>query len=151
MGELLERCLAKEPRRRPSAAAVAAELAKKPVEPEPKEWLPRLIWRRVPQWLGAYLAGGFGVIQLLEMLVPIPVGTGVFHIALITYFLGAPVVFILAWYHGRAGPQRPGRLEFALLGAVVLIWLAVLFVYLWVSSQPAGPEILASLTLGRDL
>ncbi len=50
--------------------------------------------------------------------------------ALITYFLGAPVVFILAWYHGRAGPQRVGRLELSLLSAVVLIWLAVLIVYL---------------------
>ncbi len=151
MAELLERCLAKEPRQRPSAATLARELSRPRPEPEPKPWFRRLLWRRVPQWLGAYLAGGFGAVELVDMLAGPDPTRAAFYIALITYFLGAPLVFILAWYHGRAGPQRLGRLEVALLSAVVLIWLAVLFVYLWVSPEPPSPEILAPLTLGRDL
>ncbi len=128
MGELLERCLSKQPRQRPSAAAVALELSKPGTEPEPTGWFRRLLWRRVPQWLGAYLAGGFVAVELVNLLAP-PEGKALYT-ALITYFLGAPAVFILAWYHGRAGPQRLERLEFALLSAVVITWLAVLTAHL---------------------
>ncbi len=99
---------------------------------EPQGIIARLIWRRVPHWLGAYLAGGFGLVELVGMLEDRGfVGRGAFLVSLATYLLGAPVIFILAWYHGRAGPQQVERLEFGLLLAVAAIWLAVLALYLF--------------------
>lgn len=130
--DVLERCLAKEPRSRPSAAQVEEQLSTRQVrEREPRRFWERLIWRRVPHWVGAYLAGGFGLVELVETLVALGTLPEVaVVISLATYALGTPVAFVLAWYHGRAGPQPVGRLEASLLAAVVLIWLAVLARYL---------------------
>lgn len=132
LAEVLEQCLAKDPRMRPSAAQVEQRLSGPPIrDREPKPLIERLIWRRVPHWVGAYLAGGFGLVELVETLVTLGVlGEVAVVISLATYALGTPVAFVLAWYHGRAGPQPVGRLEFSLLVAVVVIWLAVLAGYL---------------------
>jgi DNA-binding SARP family transcriptional activator/tRNA A-37 threonylcarbamoyl transferase component Bud32 len=129
---LLEQCLAKEPRSRPSASQIAGQLSspreeKLPEDVEPEGIIARLFWRRVPHWLGAYLAGGYAIVELVQIVAERGhLGVGAIDITLISYLLGAPIVSILAWYHGRAGPQRVERLEYGLLSAVGLIWLALL-------------------------
>jgi DNA-binding SARP family transcriptional activator len=130
---VLTQCLAKEPRSRPSASHIADKLRlpPDPAAEEPEGLIARLIWRRVPHWLGAYLAGGYAIVELVQTLAALGhLGEGAVVITLVSYLLGAPVVTILAWYHGRAGPQRVERLELWLLSAVALIWLAVL-VAIW--------------------
>jgi DNA-binding SARP family transcriptional activator/tRNA A-37 threonylcarbamoyl transferase component Bud32 len=134
LDQLLEKCLAKEPHRRPSASHVRRALLdptgpSPDLEPEtePDEWWQRLIWRRVPHWLGPYLVGGFGLIELIPDLIDreyLP--EVVFPLTWISYLLGIPVVGILSWYHGRRGAQKFERPELWLLGLVALIWLAVL-------------------------
>ena len=125
---LLERCLAKEPRQRPSATHIVRELAGETVPgPAAATFFERLAERRVPHWLAAYLAGGFGLIQLVEMVTDRrPLGPKALDITIASYLIGAPAVVILTWFHGKAGRQRFKRLEYLLLGAVALIWLAVI-------------------------
>jgi len=130
LARLLERCLAREPRRRPSAAQLARELRESPdsEEREPPGFFARLVYRRVVHWLAAYLTGGYGLFVELPQILSerYDWSDTPFDVALTSYVLGAPAVFVLAWYHGRAGRQAFKNLELWLLGAVVLIWLTVL-------------------------
>jgi DNA-binding SARP family transcriptional activator/tRNA A-37 threonylcarbamoyl transferase component Bud32 len=134
LADIVERCLAKEPERRPSASFVARVLQAPPDDDEGEReavgFFARLVERRVPHWLAAYLAGGFGVLQLVEMLEGRLLRPAAFELSLISFVLAIPLVFILAWYHGRSGPQRVTRLEYGLLGGVLAIWLSVLVLYL---------------------
>ena len=135
LAEIVQRCLAKDPERRPSASFVARALAaprRDPVDDrQAASWFERLVERRVPHWLAAYLAGGWGLVELVDMLEGRDVlRPPALDVSLISYLLGAPLVFVLAWYHGRAGAQRVTRLEYWLLGGVLAIWLTLLVVYL---------------------
>jgi serine/threonine-protein kinase len=80
--------------------------------------------RRVLHWLGGYLAAGFlaleGVDQLVGYAILPELG---YHITLIFYMAGVPASFILAWFHGKKGPQKPPAAEVWLLSAVALIAL----------------------------
>jgi len=121
--QLLEQCLAKEPRKRPSASRVARELSspsngeQDDDEPEPEGWFQRLVWRRVPHWLGAYMVGGFGLLEV----VPPTIKTQTW----VAYLFGILLVGVLSWYHGRRGAQKLEKLEIWLLSIIVLAWLAV--------------------------
>ena len=53
-------------------------------------------------------------------------GPTALDLSIASYLIGAPAVLILTWFHGKAGRQRFKRLEYFLVGAVVLIWLAVI-------------------------
>jgi len=120
MERLLERCLAKEPRKRPSASRVQRKLISRDDngpddEPEPDGWFQRLVWRRVPHWLGAYLVAGFGLLEV----VPDPIKLHTW----ISYFFGTALVGVLSWYHGRRGAQKLERREIWLLAAIFVGWL----------------------------
>lgn len=135
LADIVQRCLAKDPQQRPSANSVARALSvgppDSPIEQEPAGLFARLVERRVLHWGAAYLAGGWGLVELSDMLEGIGVlGSAAVELSLISYVLGVPVVFVLAWYHGRAGPQRVTRLEYILLGGVLAIWFGLLTVYL---------------------
>jgi DNA-binding SARP family transcriptional activator len=128
MERLLEQCLAKEPRSRPSASHIAEKLRspRDPLAEEPEGFIARLIWRRVLHWAGAYVGGGLVLVELVQIAAGRGIlGEGAIDVTL-SYLLGAPFVSILAWYHGRAGPQRVERLELWLLSAAALLWLGVL-------------------------
>ncbi|MGD2215924.1 MAG: protein kinase [Gemmatimonadales bacterium] len=138
MAELLERCLAKEPLRRPTAARVAQLLASTVSEAVHKEdaprgWFQHLLERRVPHFMGVYLAAGFGLIELVDLVIGYeylpPVAL---PLTLVTYAVGAPVVGVMTWFHGEKGPQKVSRAEFWFLSVTGLIWLAVLAAILFV-------------------
>ncbi|UCC83424.1 MAG: hypothetical protein JSW46_00390 [Gemmatimonadota bacterium] len=80
--------------------------------------------RRVLQWLGGYLAAGFlaleGVDQLVGYAILPELG---YHIALVFYLAGIPAAFILAWFHGQRGTQKPPAAEIWLLSAVAVVAL----------------------------
>ncbi len=129
LAALLERCLAKEPTHRPSSRRVAEILSEEGPVQLPGGWFHRLIRRRVLQWLGAYMAGGWLLVELALVLKERGILSELaFDIVLISYLAGAPVVFVLAWYHGRTGRQRVERREFVLLAIVLMIWLALLLI-----------------------
>jgi DNA-binding SARP family transcriptional activator/tRNA A-37 threonylcarbamoyl transferase component Bud32 len=135
LAELLERCLAKQPAHRPSAERAARVLSARPGEepvvagPErawPRRILSALAERRVPHALAAYLAGGFVLVELVGEMVSRELVADVFsELSLLTYALGAPAVGIVAWFHGRRGRQKFERLEYCLLGALAVLWLAL--------------------------
>ena len=129
--EVLTRCLAKEPRRRPTASHVARTLSAPPSETSrggaPPGFFARLTERRVPHWLGAYLAGGFGLFELLGVMVENDIVSRLaLQLAIASFLVGIPAVLVLAWYHGRSGRQRFRLLEYWFLGVVVIIWVVVL-------------------------
>jgi eukaryotic-like serine/threonine-protein kinase len=127
---VLERALARDPARRPSAAHMADALANQPVPAtgggatETMDLLHILLERRVPQIvavtgvLGLALLGFFDMLADREILPEIA-----FRLALATVacLLGGSV--IVAWFHGERGEQRVTALEVLLLGLVGAIWL----------------------------
>jgi TolB-like protein len=77
--------------------------------------------RRVLQWLGGYVVAGFLILEGVDQLV----GHGIlpelaYLITLVFYLAGMPTTFILAWYHGQKGPQKPSPAEIWLLSAVAV-------------------------------
>jgi DNA-binding SARP family transcriptional activator len=127
--DLFLHCLAKDPRHRPSAAHVAQRLTSpQPGSsgPGPVGWFQRLLARRVPHFVGVYLAAGFGLFELIDIAVGRPaLPRHAMPLYLATYLLGIPVVSIVTWFHGKRGPQRVQKLECVLLATILLIWLAV--------------------------
>ncbi len=72
--------------------------------------------RKVVQWGIVYVAGCWGLLQILEYF------SGTFdwsrqiqQIATLALLVGVPIVLVLAWYHGDRGQQRITASEFAIL------------------------------------
>ncbi|MEE9245744.1 MAG: serine/threonine-protein kinase, partial [Gemmatimonadota bacterium] len=141
LSDLVNRCLAKEPGHRPTAADVARRLhlaagtaAGTAVDPHGASGpiVDRLTSRRLPQIVAIYVAGGFGLLELIDQLVGhaiVPELT--YQLTLVTYLFGIPAVLIITWFHGKKGTQRFSRLEYWLYGGLGLAWLGTtLFVLL---------------------
>jgi len=136
LADLLRRCLAKEPRHRPSARDVARALATETSTPggaragHPEEHdLARLLKRRMPQIVLIVAGAGIGLIQLvgsLDNLLP-PKSQ-----LLTLIFVAAAVLAsaVIAWFHGERGRQRAPIVERVLLGLIGVLWLAVTIVAL---------------------
>ena len=121
-----------KPPAKPPAKPPTTEGAAEP-EPEPPDgWFQRLIWRRVPHWVGAYLAGAIALAGAFELLGNVEmIGRRFVEMYVVSVIFGIPAVFIVAHYHGRAGPQDVPRLEKLLLGVIVATWLAVMAVWIF--------------------
>ncbi len=64
--------------------------------------------RRVLQWLGGYIAAGFLALEGVDQLVGYAILPELaYHITLVFYLAGMPAAFILAWFHGQRGTQKP--------------------------------------------
>lgn len=144
LDELLLRCLAKEPDHRPNASDVAERLLSlrqgrqdraaverlEPTSPS-KIILSKLGERRLVQYVAVYAGAGWLLLQVIDQLVQQEILSKLaYQLTLVSVIAGLPAAFTLAWFHGKAGPQRFHRLEFVLLGAVLLIWLSVVGVML---------------------
>jgi hypothetical protein len=129
--ELLLECLAKDPRERPSAAHVAQRLASPPPDvlpdgPPPRGFFQRLLERRVPHFVGVYLAAGFGLFELIDIVIEWPnLPAYAMPLYLASYILGVPVVSVVTWFHGKRGPQKVQKVECILLGLALLLWVVV--------------------------
>ncbi len=82
--------------------------------------------RRVFQFLGGYIAGGFLVLEGVDQLV----GNGIlpalaYPLALVFYLFGIPGTTIIAWYHGEKGVQKPPAMEIWLQAGLLVAALAV--------------------------
>ncbi|HSW30388.1 MAG TPA: serine/threonine-protein kinase [Longimicrobiales bacterium] len=131
LADLLRRCLAKQPKHRPSAkdalralegggAAGAAGAQPGTSAADPAE----LIRRHVPQIVLFTIGIGVGLIGLsnaMESFLPAD------STLLTVIFVVAAVLAsaVIAWFHGQKGTQRPPAIEYVLLGLIGMVWLVV--------------------------
>ncbi len=104
--------------------------------------------RRVFQFLGAYIAGGFLVLEGVDQLV----GNGLlpeiaYPLALIFYLFGIPGSTIIAWFHGEKGAQKPPAVEIWLQAGLLVAALAVSAAV--IKSQRAVPTVESTLDARR--
>ena len=90
--------------------------------PEPQSFLARLKQRRVGQWLLAYLAGSWLLLQALDLATQnFDLAHTFFRIAVVVLAAGTLAVLVLAWFHGAKGAQRVSGLELLMLGGVLAV------------------------------
>ena len=78
--------------------------------------------RKIVQWLLAYLAGAWLLLQVVDLLADMygwPVG--VLRPLPVILGVGSLLVLILAWYHGEKGAQRVSAAELILIAGVLTI------------------------------
>lgn len=133
LADLLERCLAKDPEKRPSASFLVRALGKEKTgnDSGATEARPDLnvvesfMKRKLPHTVAVTFAVGIAVVSFVGLLADVR-RDPLFQAALAT-FVGALIASgIIAWFHGEKGPQRVTPGEVALLAVLGLIWVAVL-------------------------
>ncbi|MEM9835066.1 MAG: tetratricopeptide repeat protein [Bacteroidota bacterium] len=73
-------------------------------------WFDQLWARKVPQYLGSYLAVGFGLLQFLEFIVQrYDLRPQLVDKYLVLWLLSIPAVFLLLYYQGRLPKRDKGR------------------------------------------
>jgi len=130
---LLERCLSKDPGKRPSAKFVVEVLetrsgGKAPpaieVHGEEGGLIHSVMKRRFPQIVVVTAgAGGFalsGVSQLVEMEL---LTYTWYYLTLPTVLYGIGAASVIAWFHGARGKQKTGIIEIILLSVIGIAWL----------------------------
>ena len=88
----------------------------------------RLKSHKAIQWTLAYAAGAFALLQAADIV------AGAFDWSRLTvrvltllFAMGIPAVAVLAWYHGHKRQQRIGRTELSILGMLLLLTAALLW------------------------
>ncbi|UCF19005.1 MAG: serine/threonine protein kinase [Gemmatimonadota bacterium] len=134
---VMERCLAKSPGQRPTAAdlsqllrAGSAEVTPFPISGGPaggrSRLYSRLAERRMPQITAATAAVAWGVLQVADVLADRAIMPEVaFKLVLVAVVTGIPAVLTGAWFHGKKGRQKFALIEYWLFGGLALVWLAV--------------------------
>jgi serine/threonine protein kinase len=133
--ELLERCLAKEPEKRPTAGFLAKALRKEPgtgahgspgfESASELTVVESLLKRRLPQTVVVTGAVGLALLYFIGMLADV-YHQPIFQAALATFVCSLIGSGVVSWFHGEKGPQRVTPLEVVLLAFLVLVWLALL-------------------------
>jgi serine/threonine-protein kinase len=123
--DVVRRCLAAEPRDRPTAGDVARRLAAAPGAPEAHHPSLGLLHRRIPQFVAGSAVLGLGIMTFVSELIQNGMVGQIFYplsiVLAIHLVLGTSVV---AWFHGARGRQQVQAAEVALLAALCLTWLA---------------------------
>ncbi len=142
VADLLRRCLNREPNHRPSAAD-ASRVLSGTGSPAPGGHgvagtpggtggqvaladgadLQELIRRRVPQIVLITAVAAYGLLQFVELI--FDNDSLVFRLALPFAGCGVLASTVVAWFHGEKGKQETSLLEWALLGAIGVVWLAL--------------------------
>lgn len=133
LSDLLGRCLAKDPGRRPSAEYLVGAMTKESI-PEPEgvriaegeDVLRALVRRRFLRTLAIAGVIGLGSLYIIRMLVHRDLlSEKALPFALDTVLCGWAAASVLAWFHGEKGRQKVAAFEVILLAVVGLVWLAV--------------------------
>ncbi|NNK48846.1 MAG: hypothetical protein HKP01_08240, partial [Gemmatimonadetes bacterium] len=101
--------------------------------------------RRLPQFMAAYAAGGWVLLQLVDQLVDRGVAPDpLYPTALAIFICGAPAAIILSWFHGAVGSQKFRALELSLLAALLAGTIGV-SAWVWgtTSTESTGPSLAA--------
>jgi TolB-like protein/Tfp pilus assembly protein PilF len=108
------------------------------------ELFERLKQRKLVQWVLAYLAGAWVLLQVVAM------ASGsyglpalVMHMAFGVVALGLVLTLLLAWYHGERGEQRVSSTELILIALVLVVGGALV----WRSNQQVRPTTLTTTTI----
>ncbi|NNF28235.1 MAG: serine/threonine protein kinase [Gemmatimonadetes bacterium] len=130
LAALFARCMAKNPAHRPTADDVARATSQNApplaVADGSESLWNALKKRRFAQLLGAYIVGGWVVIQVVDALGQNGVLPEVaFRVTLTLFLVGFSAVGVVGWFHGERGRQEFRKLEAALLGFIVLVAIAV--------------------------
>jgi TolB-like protein/Tfp pilus assembly protein PilF len=101
--------------------------------------LQRLRQRKLFQWVLAYLAGAWLVLQAIEVLadpwgIPTALQRGVHILLVVGFFL----ILVVAWYHGERGRQRVSGAELLMIAA--LLGIAGLLVAVLRAGEKPEPE-----------
>jgi serine/threonine protein kinase len=140
LAALLERCLAKEPGRRPTAASLAKAFKEsagsrpltEAADQEDPGLLQALLRRRLPQIVVLTAGVGWGFQELVSNGVQSSVlPKQALPLAWNTVIGAVLVAWIVAWYHGQKGKQRVTPVEVALLALVALGWLVAGVLIIW--------------------
>jgi len=134
LAELLERCLAKTPEKRPSAAFLAKALGDENFGrvggsdglegSADLKVLESLLKRRLPQTVVVTGAVGMAFVYFIGLLADVGENR-LFQAALATFVCSLVASGVIAWFHGEKGPQRVTPLEVVLLALIGLVWVAV--------------------------
>lgn len=135
LANVLGRCLAREPKHRPSARDVMRAL-ELPASGEVSAGgtrgrgeaadLNELIRRRVPQIVLITLGIGWGFMTLVDQLVDRGVLADVFYpLTLVFAICGIVASTVVAWFHGERGRQQVRLVEYLLLGGIAALWIAL--------------------------
>ena len=141
LADLLERCLAKDPVKRPRAAFLAQALREgtagegQAASTPPAGTSARgdivedLFHRRLPQIVAVTAGAGLGLLGFVDLLTDHRLLPELgFRLSLVTFAYCITAAIVLAWFHGRPGRQRAPRLELGILGVVIAAWLVTCLV-----------------------
>jgi serine/threonine protein kinase/DNA-binding SARP family transcriptional activator len=137
LADLVSRCLAIQPAHRPSAADLEKKLAgdrrqtgKLDFDKMVEVNLVKLLFsKRLPQILGAYVAGSWIAVELVsEFETRGHLPTKAFWLTNVTVVFGFLAVSILGWFHGAKGRQEMPRAEKGLLGIVAVGWVVAFLI-----------------------
>jgi TolB-like protein len=105
------------------------------------EFIARLKQRKLVQWLIAYVASAWAVLQVLDLIAQEFGWPGaVMRVITVVFGIGFFVALVLAWYHGERGAQRVGGIELAMLAALLVI-AAVAVGWVRHDHRPAVPAV----------
>ncbi len=90
--------------------------------PEKQPLLQRLKERKLVQWTLAYVAGGWVVLQVLDVTAePWGLSGGVVRAMQAALVVGFGVTLVLAWYHGEQGRQRVSGPELLIIAGLLVV------------------------------
>jgi serine/threonine-protein kinase len=107
------------------------------------DFIARLKQRKLVQWVIAYVAGAWALLQVLDLIAQEFGWPGVV-MRTVTVVLGVGffAALVLAWYHGERGAQRVGGIELLMLAALLVIAAVAVS---WVRDR-RSPAPVASVT-----
>jgi len=107
-----------------------------------------LFHRRVPQIMGMYLAAGWAALEFTDFLVNrFVLSPHLTDLALLTWALIIPTVFMLAWFHGAPGPDRWTKVE--KIGIPINLAITAVFLIVAFGGKELGAAT-ESLTLENE-
>jgi DNA-binding SARP family transcriptional activator len=135
LAELLQRCLARDPAKRPRAGYVARLLATPSGEPPPgsgdthaghgSRLLGGILQRRLPQIVVVAAAAGWALQEFVGNQVDLGLlPTRAYGFAWATAICGVAAAGIIGWFHGPRGRQQVAAVEVGLLLVLAAVWIA---------------------------
>lgn len=86
--------------------------SEKPIQPTRTSFIKGLLSRRVPHILGGYLAASWIILEFMDWLVRrYPISPHLVEFCLVILAAMIPTVFLLAYFHGKPGPDHWTRVE----------------------------------------